>query len=79
MRDGFVNVDIGDHCAPDVFHDLEETPWPWDDSVVDENLYELCARASGRDDGNLFRCFARIFPGTPRRETGDDRRAASSV
>ena len=22
MRDGFVNVDIGDHCAPDVVNDL---------------------------------------------------------
>ncbi len=35
-REGFVNVDIGDYCAPDVIHDLEEVPWPWDDSVVDE-------------------------------------------
>ncbi len=35
-RDGFVNVDIGEHCAPDVVHDLERTPWPWDDSAVGE-------------------------------------------
>ena len=35
-RDGYVNVDIGDHCAPDVVHDLEKAPWPWDDSSIDE-------------------------------------------
>lgn len=35
-REGFVNVDIGDHCAPDVILDLEVTPWPWNDSAVDE-------------------------------------------
>ena len=35
-REGFVNVDIGDHCAPDVVHDLEQTPWPWEESSVDE-------------------------------------------
>jgi hypothetical protein len=35
-REGFVNVDIGGHCAPDRVHDLEQVPWPWDDSSVGE-------------------------------------------
>ncbi len=29
-------MDIGDHCAPDVVHDLQQAPWPWDDSSADE-------------------------------------------
>jgi len=33
---GYVNVDSSEHCAPDVVHDLEKTPWPWEDSSVDE-------------------------------------------
>jgi len=37
-REGFVNVDSSRHCAPDLIHDLEEFPWPWADSTVDEIL-----------------------------------------
>jgi len=33
---GYVNVDSSDHCAPDIVRDLEQTPWPWADSSVDE-------------------------------------------
>jgi len=31
-----VNVDSSEHCAPDILHDLEDFPWPWADSSVDE-------------------------------------------
>ena len=37
-REGFVNVDSSPHCAPDLIHDLEEFPWPWADSSIDEIL-----------------------------------------
>ena len=33
---GYVNVDSSKLCAPDVLHNLEQTPWPWEDSSVDE-------------------------------------------
>jgi hypothetical protein len=35
-RDGFVNVDISPLCNPDQVLNLEDTPWPWPDSSVDE-------------------------------------------
>lgn len=38
--DGYVNVDSSPACAPDVVWDLEHTPWPWEDSSVDEILME---------------------------------------
>lgn len=33
---GFVNVDCVAVCQPDMVVDLEQTPWPWADSSVDE-------------------------------------------
>src|SRR4051794_18215857 len=33
--DGFVNVDADALCKPDVQHDLEKTPWPFEDDSVD--------------------------------------------
>lgn len=33
---GYVNVDAAPECAPDIVWDLEKTPWPWEDSSVDE-------------------------------------------
>ena len=34
--DGFLNVDVSEVCKPDMVLDLEKTPWPWKDSVVEE-------------------------------------------
>jgi len=34
---GYVNVDK--HGAPDVRHDLEVVPWPWDDNSVEEAVF----------------------------------------
>lgn len=34
--DGFVNVDKYAAANPDVVHDLESFPWPWEDGSVDE-------------------------------------------
>ena len=32
----WVNVDKSASCEPDVLHDLETFPWPWEDSSVEE-------------------------------------------
>ncbi len=37
-RDGFLNVDAYEACAPDEIVDLNTLPWPWDDDSVDEVL-----------------------------------------
>lgn len=34
-KPGFVNVDKFDNCKPDVVHDLEVIPYPWDENSVD--------------------------------------------
>ncbi len=34
-RPGFVNVDKYDNCDPDVVHDLNVFPYPWEDESVD--------------------------------------------
>lgn len=34
--DGYTNVDKFAGCIPDTIHDLEQTPWPWEDNSVDE-------------------------------------------
>jgi ubiquinone/menaquinone biosynthesis C-methylase UbiE len=34
-KDGFVNVDAYDICRPDVVHDLNVFPYPWEDASVD--------------------------------------------
>jgi ubiquinone/menaquinone biosynthesis C-methylase UbiE len=36
--DGFVHVDMFSECNPDVQHDLESFPWPFDSDSVDEIL-----------------------------------------
>ena len=37
-RQGWVNVDHSDTCAPDMVVNLEQTPWPWPDDSVEEVL-----------------------------------------
>jgi len=34
--EGYVNVDSAPQCVPDVVWDLDKTPWPWEDSSVEE-------------------------------------------
>lgn len=60
-RDGFVNVDIGDHCAPDLVHDLEATPWPWDDSVVDEIFMSHVLEHLGATTDTYFAVLREIY------------------
>ncbi|MES2436821.1 MAG: hypothetical protein V4519_02320 [Patescibacteria group bacterium] len=34
--DGYINVDNSAVCKPDQVFDIESTPWPWQDSSIDE-------------------------------------------
>lgn len=38
--EGFISVDSAPECMPDVVWDMEQTPWPWEDSSVDEIMLE---------------------------------------
>jgi len=55
--DGYVNVDSDALCAPDVLHDLEKFPWPFEDGSADEILLEHVLEHLGRD----FSVFASIM------------------
>ncbi len=35
-HEGYTNVDSAPECRPDVVWNLERTPWPWEDSSIDE-------------------------------------------
>ena len=45
--DGFVNVNL--HGEPDVRHDLESFPWPWDDDSAVEVVLNHVLEHLGRD------------------------------
>jgi hypothetical protein len=47
LLDGYVNVDK--YGAPDVRHDLEHFPWPWDDSTVEHVRLVHVLEHLGRD------------------------------
>ena len=48
-RDGFVNVDKQKECGPDLVVDLEQLPWPWETSSVDEIVLKHALEHLGRD------------------------------
>ncbi len=37
--EGYVNLDGEDTFAPDVVHDLESFPWPFDDNAAEEVVF----------------------------------------
>ncbi len=54
---GYVNVDRFADAAPDVLHDLEQMPWPFDTDSVDE----IVARHVLEHMGATFAGFAALF------------------
>ncbi len=56
-REGFVNADSFSECAPDVLFDIEQTPWPLDDSGFDFILMKHVLEHVGAD----FPTFTRVM------------------
>ena len=48
-RAGYVNVDCFAECKPDVVFDLEQTPWPWPESSVEEIRLDHVLEHLGKD------------------------------
>ena len=46
-KDGFINVDCEAICQPDVLHNLEITPWPFQDNQFDFILASHCLEHLG--------------------------------
>jgi len=62
-KPGYTNVDVRDTPAVDVVHDLEDTPWPWDDNsarrIVAEHIFEHLHSV----EGALRECARLLEPG----------------
>lgn len=61
--DGLVTIDHDPNCGADVTHDLDETPWPFDDDTFDEcHAYEVLEHLGRQGDWrSFFRHFAEIY------------------
>lgn len=58
-RDGFVNVDK--FGTPDVKHDLETFPWPWDDNSVCEILLVHVLEHLGQDSDTYLKVMQEMY------------------
>ena len=52
--DGWLNVDKFDVCGPDLVWNLEQTPWPFEDSSVDEVLLNHSLEHLGADSDRFL-------------------------
>ena len=57
--DGFINVDGCGSC--DLFHDLEEFPWPWEDDSVDEIVMRAVLEHLGQRVETYFAIIREIY------------------
>lgn len=60
-RDGFVNADKFDACAPDVRVDLEVQPWPFDDNAFDHILLKHVLEHVGATVEGFFAVMRELY------------------
>lgn len=59
--EGFVNVDCEPLCKPDVLHDLEKAPWPFEDNSFDFILANHCLEHLGETRAAWFSIIGEIY------------------
>lgn len=59
--EGWLNVDRFDACAPDLVCDLEQTPWPFEDSSVDEVLLNHALEHLGADSDRFLAIIQELY------------------
>jgi SAM-dependent methyltransferase len=59
--DGYTNVDKQINANPDVLHDLERFPWPFDDSSVEEVVLNHVLEHLGRDPEVFVGIFRELY------------------
>lgn len=59
--DGYVNVDAQFRAKPDVQHNLEQFPWPFEDSSVDEVVLNHVLEHLGRDPEVFVGIFQELY------------------
>ena len=56
-----VNVDNFAMCNPDVLHDLETFPYPWDDNTIDEIHMDHVLEHLGNDSKTYLQIFKELY------------------
>ncbi|WP_420405479.1 class I SAM-dependent methyltransferase [Nisaea sp.] len=59
--DGYINVDAFPDCHPDVLHDLEQTPWPFESDSVSEIVASHVLEHLGADKNVFFNVIKEIY------------------
>jgi hypothetical protein len=60
-RDGYINIDRQARYAPDLVWDLEQTPWPFDDNVVEEVVAHHVLTRLGRRPRVFFAVMRELY------------------
>jgi hypothetical protein len=58
---GYVNVDQASDCLPDVVHDLEQFPWPWEDNSADEVIFHHSLEHLGESPRAFLRIMVELY------------------
>jgi hypothetical protein len=59
--DGYINVDQFPECNPDVLWNLEETPWPFEESSVDELVAHHVLEHLGQETKVFFAIIKELY------------------
>lgn len=59
--DGYINVDQFPECNPDVLWSLEETPWPFEESSVDELVAHHVLEHLGQETKVFFAIIKELY------------------
>ncbi len=59
--DGYLNVDQFPECAPDVLWNLEQTPWPFEESSVDEMVAHHVLEHLGQETKAFFAIIQELY------------------
>lgn len=59
--DGFLHVDMFEECQPDVVHNLETFPYPFEDNSVDEILFNHSLEHIGQQPSVFLRVVQEVY------------------
>ena len=59
--DGFIHVDMFEECQPDVVHNLESFPYPFEDSSVHEILFNHSLEHIGQQSSVFLKIMQEIY------------------
>jgi hypothetical protein len=59
--DGFVHVDMFDECQPDIVHNLETFPYPFEESSVDEILFNHSLEHIGQQSSVFLKIMQEVY------------------